>query len=179
MHTGSDQREEKRRPPYTCASAKPVICMRGTLIDQPGTIVVPANCTKVGSALGITGRVYAAYPEATAYIENCPKRAPALFLSVDIERTGGTRPSTVVSVFGQYNPGPPDGGRDSVSNRLGYFRTAMALLDWECRKKKWESVSFPSKLFCGVAGGIWEEYEQEIHAFASRVPAQVYIVEEC
>jgi hypothetical protein len=171
-------REENRRPPYVCASAKSVLVTNGRLLDQSGTIVVPANCTKVGSALGITGRVYAAYPEANTYIENCRFRAPSLFSATAVKRRDAAGPSVVVSVFGQYNPGKPDAGRDSARSRLGYFRVALSLLDWECRKKKWTSVSFPANLFCGVAGGVWAEYEKEIHIFASRVPAQVYIVEE-
>lgn len=171
-------REEIHRPPYVCANAKPVLVIKGRLLDRPDTIVVPANCTKVGDALGITGRVYKAYPEANSYIKNCSRRVPSLFLATDVKRHGTSGPSVVVSLFGQYNPGAPDLERDNVSSRLGYFRTALYILDWECRKKKWASVSFPAKLFCGVAGGIWEEYEKEIRTFASRVPAQVYIVEE-
>lgn len=170
--------DQKRRPPRVCTQAKPVIRLRGALVEQEGTIIVPANCTKVGVALGITGKVYAAFPETTSYIQGCSRRVPSLFLSVDVQSRKAKGPSVVVSLFGQYNPGKPDEGRDSVATRLGYFRTAMDLLDWECRKKKWTSVSFPSNMFCGVAGGNWAEYEAVIVAFATRVPAQVYIVEE-
>lgn len=156
---------------------KPVEYIQGSLLSQPGTIVVPANCTKVGTALGITGKVYTRYPEANTYRTGV-LRVPSIFRIDPVLDPLPDGPDTVVSIYGQYNPGPPDTGRDSVDKRLGYFRTALFLLDWPCRKYGWTRVSFPASIFCGVAGGNWADYEEQIKIFASDVPAQVVIVKE-
>lgn len=60
-------------------------------------------------------------------------------MSLDAGAIGAHKPS-VINLYGQYKPGRPNNGKDSVHNRLKYFRAGLeqiAALD------DLQSIAFP------------------------------------
>jgi len=82
----------------------------------------------------------------------------------------------VVCLFSQVGMGKPGaysgsfGVPDSASDRLAYFREALnkvALLPFPPAPRA-RAVAMPWGIGCGLAGGDWSLYEQEINAFAKK-----------
>ena len=66
--------------------------------------------------------------------------------------------------------------KDTNEDRLIYFRDALAnlinyLLKYNINNKnnKIDTIVFPNRIGCGLAGGNWSQYESEIKKFAIKL----------
>ena len=82
---------------------------------------------------------------------------------------------TVFSIYGQRYGGKPGNRADSSADREQYFASALA--DIQRKVPDLKSIAFPENIGCGIARGIWPNYEQMILNFADAMPrCTVYIV---
>ena len=83
---------------------------------------------------------------------------------------------TIFSLYAQlHGGGPGKHPHDSREHRVAYFESAIA--DLKAKAPRLESIAFPEKIGCAIAGGHWHEYSSIIHNFAAAMPnCAVYIV---
>lgn len=82
----------------------------------------------------------------------------------------------VINMFGQLYPGHPkfaDSKIDGFQARRGYFRECLQSI---ATIPNLESVAFPWRIGCGIAGGEWDEYLSDLNKFAEyvNVPVSIY-----
>lgn len=80
----------------------------------------------------------------------------------------------VINMFAQVGPGKARSGTDSAEQRLQYFR--MCLQQIRRQLPADAKVAFPYKISCGLAGGNWECYKQELQQFALANPSMEVLV---
>lgn len=79
----------------------------------------------------------------------------------------------VICIFGQYAQGKPGAYKDAVvvpdtaEDRLTYFKQGLA----EIAARAPQSVAFPYKIGCGLAGGNWKAYEAALQDWAKQNPS--------
>lgn len=90
----------------------------------------------------------------------------------------------VVCLFGQYTHGKPGVYRaadpaaaqapvpDTAADRLRYFKAGLQ----ELEALKPRSVALPEKIGCGLAGGNWTLYKQELEGWAARNPGVAVVM---
>ena len=75
-------------------------------------------------------------------------------------------------LFGKIDTHLDDGiNHDTQPNRLIYFQKALVSLNdylLTHNKLKICTIVFPYKIGCGLAGGIWDDYQKEIEKFSKR-----------
>ena len=87
----------------------------------------------------------------------------------------------VINATAQIYPGKPNDKKlldfkDDAGSRQRYFSDCLMGI---AQLKNLESIAFPYKIGCGLAGGDWEFYKQSIENFTHCVEqkgAQVFIV---
>jgi O-acetyl-ADP-ribose deacetylase (regulator of RNase III) len=79
----------------------------------------------------------------------------------------------VANLLGQYYPGKSRYDNDSSEKRLKWFSDCLEALE----TLEGESFAFPCRIGCGAAGGDWKKYKELIDNFATRVDAEVFIIE--
>lgn len=78
----------------------------------------------------------------------------------------------IINMIAQFYPGYAKFKYDTIDDRIKYFKRCLS----EIKKiNNLESIAFPYKIGCGLAGGEWDIYEKMIDDFASDVNANVYI----
>lgn len=130
------------------------------LLNAPTQYIAhQCNCTSRGSA-GLARQIFDAYPEAeyklvpiemairfgmTSPKTGKPERIPNSPGSISVH-------GRVINCYAQRFPGHPRGG-DISTMRLKWFRQCL----WSISKIPGiQSVAFPYKIGCGLAGGNWE-----------------------
>lgn len=133
------------------------------------------NC-KTRKFLGIAKSIFEKYPYSNSYIDGT-KRIPG-----EIEIRGdGIDKRFVINLYGQLNPGKPEDYYFNPDNGEG--DTERARLKWmvSCLKKvskieNLESIAFPYKMGCNLAGGNWNYYQSLLEKFSEAIDAQVFII---
>jgi len=130
----------------------------GSVLEADTTYIVhQCNC-RTRSSRGLATAVFARWPAANTYADRFV-RVPG---SVDI------RCGRIVNLYGQDRPGGPS--RDETAEqRLTWFRDALAELAQRINGRA-ASCGFPYGIGCGLAGGDWRAYEQELRAWQCRHP---------
>jgi hypothetical protein len=136
------------------------IMNRGKLSDRPGNVLDAkeeyichqCNCvTKV--AKGLAKDLFERYPDANVYTSRKTYSVPGT-ISVH---------GTIVNMFAQINPGKPNlQGRDTVENRLAWFKSCLFLI----QDLEPGSIAMPWKIGCGLAGGDWSVYKSMLTDFS-------------
>lgn len=122
------------------------------------------NCLSIGGAAGIASIIFNRYPYADCYLE----------------RTDGSIPGTIqvcgdklvqrgiINMFSQYYPGgmqPDNNEIDNGNLRKKWFHQCLM----EIAKLKFDSIAFPNSIGCGIAGGDWSWYLNQIEKFADYI----------
>ena len=126
---------------------------------------------------------------AAALVDRCPYANPFedrnqngtqehLLGTVRIDKDPSDNPEnpTIFSLYAQLRGGAPGKHpHDSREHRVAYFESAIA--DLKAKAPGLESIAFPEKIGCAIAGGHWHDYKSIIHGFAAAMPnCAVYIV---
>ena len=141
---------------------------QGNLLDASEAVVAhQCNCVSRG-ARGLARALHAKWPKANAYALRDGESAPGTIDVFWVDK-GAKR---VVSLFAQVYPGKPQGsGRDTRQARLEHFERTLDRVAAMVPKPK--GVAMPYLIGCGLAGGVWSEYERAIRAFSQRAGINV------
>jgi ribA/ribD-fused uncharacterized protein len=146
----------------TLQQKRMVHVVTGDLLEADAQYIVhQTNCVTYGGASGLAAAVFTKYPWSDVYAGREEYGEPG-DISVHIGNTGD---HYVINLNGQFFPGKPRflSGFDSAKARQSYFHSALlAIGDLNA-----ESVAFPYKIGCGLAGGDWPVYLKMINDFSN------------
>lgn len=127
-------------------------------------IVHQTNCVSQGGAAGLAFYLFKKFPYADVYANREKPDAPG----TSIISGNGKDQRYVINLMGQYYPGSfiEDSTNDNEESRKTYFHHALIRL---ARISDMETVAFPYKIGCGIAGGNWKWYLGTINNFADFV----------
>lgn len=135
------------------------------------------NCVTTYAA-GIAKSIFEKFSYADIYRErNHGEKPAAEQLPGNIIVCGnGLDRRFVINMMGQYFPGKPrypNSTKDGYATRQEAFRRCLAKIE---ELSDLESVAFPFKIGCNLAGGDWNVYQRMIENFAHRVqvPVRIY-----
>lgn len=162
-------------------SAVSVKLIEGDLLDHDAKYIVhQCNCiSKTWS--GLAYGIFQKYPYSNIYQER--KIGKFIHKPGEIYTRGdGNGKRYVINATAQIYPGKPNGHgflnfNDAAKDRKQFFYDClMAIADI----KDLNSVAFPYKIGCGLAGGDWNFYSKTIDKFATYVEkkddVQVFII---
>lgn len=115
---------------------------------------------------GLSYELFQKYPYSNVYADGT-KRVPGNI----IIRGDGEDERFIINMAGQYYPSKPK-QHDTYEARLKWFRECLVQILYI---KNLESIAFPYKIGCGLAGGDWSKYLGMIEDFAQQTDAEVYI----
>lgn len=158
----------------------PVI--EGDLLESDAQYIIhQTNCISKGVS-GLAKFIFEEYPYADVYAER--RRDNTWHKPGNIYVRGGNGDRLVINAMGQFMPGSPKNEKfdlaygitfmDSRSTRISYFLKCMSYV---MQADDLESIDFPWRIGCGLAGGDWDHYRKIINSFAKKVPnVQVRII---
>ncbi len=142
----------------------PAKLIEGNLFESPAKYIVhQCNCITWRSA-HLAQDMFRRFPWSDIYtsrrdthIEDMPGEI--------IIRGSGQDQRYVIAILGQKYPGKPrfQTGIDCAEMRQKYFHGGLKKI---LEIKNIESIAFPYAIGCGVAGGNWEFYQEQINRFA-------------
>lgn len=150
--------------------------IQGNILDSvskiPNSFIChQCNCqTKTGIAAGLAKDVFDRFPESNCYKSNVT-RIPGTISIVPIAQKG----CGVVNLFAQDGYGS-EANRKEKKQRLVWFKECLNRLG---ELPEVQTVSFPYKIGCGLAGGEWDQYDGLIREFAARNPSKVVYIWKC
>lgn len=150
----------------------PVI--EGDLLESDAQYIIhQTNCVSHGAS-GLAYFLFDKFPYADVYAER--KRDNIWHKPGNIYIRGGNGDRLVINAMGQFMPGNPSGTvqltggvevSDTPDMRIHYFLSCMSHV---MKADDLESIDFPYRIGCGIAGGDWVYYRKVINSFAKKVP---------
>lgn len=126
-------------------------------------IVHQTNCVSNGGAAGLAYYLFSKFPYANVYNGREEPSSPG----TNIISGNGQDQRYIVNLMGQYYPGGIHyADHDNEAARKKYFHHALIRL---AKVENLESIAFPFKIGCGIAGGNWDWYLGTICNFANFV----------
>jgi len=141
------------------------------IIEQKGDITKcdaqyiahQCNCLSRGSAGGVAHTIFSKFPWSDCYRD---RQEDSVMGELDV-RGNGNDERFVINMFSQHCPGGirfEDSKTDGRDAREDAFKSClMKIRDME----DIESIAFPARIGCAIAGGDWVQY----HWFISRLDA--------
>jgi O-acetyl-ADP-ribose deacetylase (regulator of RNase III) len=129
---------------------------------------------------GISEKIFEKYPHANVYKTRCSCaltkkqtrncRCPTARRdnpgTIDIRHHHQQHDGGVINMLAQYYPGTARFKNDFPVDRIRYFQSC---LDRISEMEGLESVAFPFRIGCGLAGGDWTIYSRMLESFSKRV----------
>lgn len=159
--------------------------VEGDLIESKAKYIIhQTNCVSSGAS-GLANTIFKKYPEANIYQSRHDSNVwhkpghiyilPPAFTGKPTFYSGG-----VINAMGQFFPGIPrnetiDGIliNDTAEQRVNWFKMCLARI---LKLQNLESIDFPWRIGCGLAGGDWNEYRKIINSFAKKTSATIQII---
>lgn len=139
--------------------------IQGSLLDATERYIAhQCNCHS-RSAAGLAYALFNKFPYANDYKNRTTPDVPG---TIKIHGDGIDK-RYVINMFAQVYPGqvwPPEHPNDSLNVRARLFQTC---LDEIAKISNLDSIAFPARIGCGLAGGNWEKYLQMLSSFADSV----------
>lgn len=135
-------------------------------------IVHQTNCLSDGGAAGVARLIFDKYPHSDCYLD---RKEPSKPGTIDV-RGGSDGKRGVINLHGQFYPGGvqnPLSALDGSTARETYFYRGLLRI---AKLENLESIAFPWKIGCGIAGGDWEHYLGKLSNFADYVERQGVVV---
>lgn len=129
----------------------------GNILDSEEQYILhQTNCISKYSA-GLAKQLFNKYPYANSYINRTMPSVPG---TIEIKGDGDTS-RFIINLYGQYAPGNLDDNslRDQRMMRIMYFHSGI---DQISKIQNVESIAVPYKIGCGLAGGDWDYYLNEL-----------------
>jgi len=134
------------------------------------------NCQSTESA-GLAKAIFIKFPTANTY-KPIVDRSHGTITMRTIERklgeitihTDEEKNKSIINMYAQVRPGRPfskSNGVDSEEYRILLFQKCLNKIS---KIKNLESIAFPYKIGCGLAGGDWDKYYKLIQDFAEKNP---------
>ena len=142
---------------------------RDLLLSDCNIICHQINCTSTTWS-GFAKVLFEKYPETNLYSNSKIKRELCNIYINEINKN-----LTVIHLAGQLNPGKVDISSTQYFARKEAFRLCLNKLSSYCIKlnpTKLTKIGFPYLIGCGLAGGIWTEYEEMLMEFESKLIAR-------
>lgn len=130
------------------------------LLSSACSLAHQCNCTS-SRAAGVARSIFDRYPRANTY-RTSELRTPG---TVTASKADGE--PTIINMYAQLAPGRPRRAGDSAAKRLLWFRECLTAMQ---ELPDLQSVAFPYLIGCGLAGGAWEAYEEELRRLAAARP---------
>jgi len=143
-------------------------------------IVHQCNLVSRGAG-GLAKDLFYKFPYADVYKQRDSNYQPDRRLLGEVDIKGnGVDQRYVINLYGQFYPGRPrhNQGFDSYDMRETYFDKALNGVNGIGginKIKDLDSIAFPYKIGCGLAGGAWSFYEKILEKFSDIVNANVVI----
>jgi O-acetyl-ADP-ribose deacetylase (regulator of RNase III) len=145
-----------------------VTFVKGNLLDSKDKYIAhQTNCVSVGAG-GIAAAIFSKFPHSDIYSE---RKSGKKDVPGEIIISGDHENRLVINMMAQYYPGRSkfiDSKLDGIMAREKYFQEC---LDKILSIPGLESIAFPYRIGCGLAGGDWNRYLPMIEAFAEKLPA--------
>lgn len=145
----------------------------GNLLDSNAQYIAhQCNCISTGSA-GLAKAIFSKFPYSDVYTD---RKEDDILGEIKICGNGKDQ-RYVINMFSQYYPGicKYPGGKDSSEMREKAFQKCLNKIS---KIKGIRSIAFPHTIGCGLAGGLWANYEKMIENFAcDNFLIDVYVVE--
>lgn len=141
--------------------------IKGNLLDcQDQYIAHQTNCVSVGAG-GIAAAIFDRFPYSNVYARRASghRDAPGTII---VSGVGDER--RVINMMAQVYPGRPkfsNSNLDGTLARENYFKSCLGKVS---AIDGLESISFPFKIGCGLAGGDWDNYLAMISDFSKSNP---------
>lgn len=124
------------------------------------------NCV-TDRAKGLAQALFGKFPYANVYKQRSKESVPE---TIHVAGNGRDK-RFIINMFAQYSPGKVK-ERETAEMRLKYFRECLAKI---AEIPDLESLAFPFLIGCGLAGGDWNLYLEELEAFAKTVKVPVIL----
>ena len=170
----------------------PYTIVRGNLLDSTEQFIVQQTCCTAIKPHGLSACIAAKWPSCNPYSSR--RKAKGNWAIADDRPTPGTiqlmdtdtdKGTTVICAFAQYCHGKPGVYKhkdplglphtDSLEDRFRYFQDCLlqisTLLQTKPTDTKQQTIAFPYRIGCGLAGGSWPRYEAELKAWSDANPA--------
>lgn len=138
----------------------------GNLLDSNDKYIChQTNCVSVDGVAGIAKAIFEKYVYADCYSTRIEPSVPG---TIDI-RGNGINQRFIVNIHSQYYPGRSkyqESNLDGVIAREKYFHKGLLNL---AKISNLESVAFPWRIGCSIAGGNWQHYLGTITNFANYI----------
>ncbi len=121
------------------------------------------NCVTT-TPYGLSAQIFQKFPYANIYAQRTLNPGSKNFARPDTQSAPGTIDviGNVINLYAQYGPGKPNGFNDSIEQRKTWFKNCLNQIG----ALKPKSVAVPYNIGCGLAGGVWSEYETMLTQFA-------------
>lgn len=148
-----------------------IVCIkRGNVLNAPETCIVhQCNCT-TRLPHGLSNAIATRYPECDVY----SRRGGTTRNIASQPDTPGTikvfatkdRSKQIICFLAQWAPGrphryshiyPPPPSEDTLLQRTVWFQQCLRALELRVGQT---TVAIPHKIGCGLAGGLWDDYEK-------------------
>jgi O-acetyl-ADP-ribose deacetylase (regulator of RNase III) len=127
------------------------------------------NCISIGAA-GLAKNIFNNYPYSDCYSNRKLKSIPGT-----IQVCGdGLKQRYIINMFGQYYPGIATSDiNDTIEARKKYFFNCLMEI---AKINDLQSIAFPEKVGCGLAGGDWEWYFNKLQKFSEYVKHKAVVL---
>jgi len=124
------------------------------------------NCIS-NSAAGLAQKVFEKYPYANTYINRVEKAVPG---TIDVFGDGIFY-RNIINMNAQYYPGESIlDTEDTESNRKIWFHQCLLKIS---EIENLQSIAFPYKIGCNLAGGNWDWYQRKLEKFSEYIEKKV------
>ena len=159
----------------------PIQIITGDIIESKEKYIChQCNCL-TNHAAGIAKTIFERFPYADIYASRkgtqydpkhlIPGHEPGKIIVCG----NGKDQRYIVNMFGQLYPGKPKFPQSKIDGtvaRRNYFRSCLQALT---NLSELDSISFPFKIGCNMAGGNWDDYKNDLDVFASHIKKPVTI----
>lgn len=104
------------------------------------------------------------FPEANVYEQRAQHRRY-------VDQPGCiSKHGRVINLFGQWYPGKANDGNDSAEKCFEWFKQGLGAVGRTLPQDRELNVAFPERIGCGLAGGDWGRYREELLRWATSYP---------
>jgi hypothetical protein len=140
--------------------------MQANFVHLPRSfyLVHQCNCISHGSPKGLAASMFQTHPQANVYEQ---RGQGTRFY----DRPGSiSRHGQVINLFGQWYPGKANHGNDSADKRFEWFKQGLEAIGQDLPQNRELQIAFPERIGCGLAGGDWERYREQLVIWATGYP---------